>query len=167
MHPTAAAVHTFSVSKAHKTQLHLSQKIITEDRLPEKVNRIADIDVAYTDELVIGAAHPYGCCFASHLGLAIGKPTVGVAKSRLFNEPKKIAGQEFLFQNDRVIGEVVTTKKGAKTVYVSAGHLISLGTAVKIGKKCVRNSRVPEPILQAHKIASEEKRKVQANRKTL
>jgi deoxyinosine 3'endonuclease (endonuclease V) len=58
MHPTAAAVHTFSVSKAHKTQLHLSQKIIAEGRLPEKVNRIADIDVAYTDELAIGAAHP-------------------------------------------------------------------------------------------------------------
>ena len=84
---------------------------------------------------------------------------MGVAKSRLFGEPEKIAGQEFLFQNDRVIGEVVTTKKGAKTVYVSVGHLISLGTAVKIGKKCVRNSRVPEPILQAHKIASEKSEK--------
>jgi deoxyribonuclease V len=225
MHPTTA-VHNFSVSKAHKTQLGLSQKIIAEDRLPEKVNRIAGVDVAYTDELAIGAAavldytslellerqtatcqakfpyiptllsfreippavacikklklqpdvllvdgqgaaHPYGCGFASHLGLAIGKPTVGVAKSRLFGEPKTIAGQEFLVQNDRVIGEVVTTKKGAKPVYVSVGHLISLGTAVKIAKQCVRNSRVPEPILQAHKIASEEKRQVQANRKTL
>ena len=217
MHPTTA-VHNFSVSKAHKTQLRLSQKIIAEDHLPEKVNSIAGVDVAYTDKLAIGAAavldyeslellelqtatceakfpyiptllsfreippavacikklklkpdvllvdaqgaaHPYGCGFASHLGLAIGKPTVGVAKSRLFGEPKTIAGQEFLFQKGQIIGAVVTTKKGAKPVYVSVGHLISLGTAVEIAKHCVRNSRVPEPILQAHTIASEERRK--------
>jgi deoxyribonuclease V len=114
-----------------------------------------------------GAAHPYGCGFASHLGLVIGKPTVGVAKSRLVGEPKSVAGREFLVRKGRVIGEVVTTKKGAKPVYVSVGHLTSLGTAVEIVKHCVRNSRIPEPILQAHKIASEEKRKVQAKRKTL
>jgi hypothetical protein len=31
----------------------------------------------------------------------------------------------------------------------------------------VRNSKIPEPLWQAHKIASEERRKVQADRKTL
>ena len=225
MHPTAA-VHKFSVSKAHEAQLCLSQKIVTEDRLPKEIKRIAGVDAAYTDEWAIGAvavldyeplellerqtatcrskfpyiptllsfreippavacikklrlqpdvllvdgqgvAHPYGCGFASHLGLVIGKPTVGVAKSRLVGELQTVAGQEFLVQNGRVIGEVVTTKKGVKPVYVSVGHLTSLGTAVEIVKHCVCNSRVPEPILQAHKIASEEKRKVQAERKTL
>ena len=114
-----------------------------------------------------GAAHPYGCGFASHLGLAVGKPTVGVAKSRLIGEPATAAGKEFLVQNGRIISEVVTTKKGVKPVYVSVGHLVSLGTAVEITKHCVRSSRIPEPILQAHKIASEEKRKVVAKRKTL
>jgi deoxyribonuclease V len=225
MHLTAA-VHKFSVSKAHEAQLRLSQKIVTEDRLPQNIKRIAGVDAAYTDEWAIGAvavldyesfellerqtatcrakfpyipallsfreippavacikklslqpdvflvdgqgaAHPYGCGFASHLGLVIGKPTVGVAKSRLIGESKTVAGQKFLFQKGRVIGEVVTTKKGAKPVYVSVGHLTSLGTAVEIVKHCVRNSRIPEPILQAHKIASEEKLKVQAKCKTL
>jgi deoxyribonuclease V len=225
MHPTAA-VHKFSVSKAHKAQLRLSQKIVTEDRLPQDIKRIAGVDAAYIDEWAIGAvavldyesfellerqtatcrakfpyiptllsfreippavacikklktqpdvflvdgqgaAHPYGCGFASHLGLAIGKPTVGVAKSRLVGESQTVAGREFLVQKGRVISEVVTTKKGAKPVYVSVGHLTSLGTAVEIVKHCVRNSRIPEPILQAHKIASEEKRKVQTKRKTL
>jgi deoxyribonuclease V len=225
MHLTAAA-YKFSVPKAHKTQLRLSQKIVTEDRLPQDIKRIAGVDTAYTDEWAIGAvavldyeslellerqtatcrvkfpyiptllsfreipptvacikklrlqpeiflvdgqgtAHPYKCGFASHLGLVIGKPTVGVAKSRLVGEPQTVEGQEFLVQKNRVIGEVVTTKKGAKPIYVSIGHLTSLGTAVEIVKHCVRNSRIPEPILQAHKIASEEKRKVQAERKTL
>jgi deoxyribonuclease V len=226
MHPTVATVHKFSVSKAHKTQLRLSHKVITEDLLPKKISRVAGVDVAYTDELAIGAvavldyeplellewqtatcrakfpyiptllsfreippavacikklrlqpdvllvdgqgaAHPYGCGFASHLGLAIEKPTVGVAKSRLFGEPKTIGEQVFLVQKGQIIGAVVTTKEGVKPVYVSVGHLISLGTAVEIAKHCVRNSRIPEPLLQAHKIAAEEKRKVQAKHKTL
>jgi deoxyinosine 3'endonuclease (endonuclease V) len=51
-------------------------------------------------------------------------------------------------------------------VYVSVGHLISLETAVKIAKQCVRNSKIPEPVLQAHKIASEERKRVQAKHKT-
>jgi deoxyribonuclease V len=114
-----------------------------------------------------GIAHPYGCGFVSHLGLAIGKPTIGVAKSRLFGEPTTIANQVFLVQKGKVIGAVVTTIKGVKPVYVSVGHMISLATAVKIAKHCVRNSRIPEPLLQAHKIAAEEKRKMNANRKTL
>jgi len=226
MYLTVAAVHRFSVSKAHETQLRLSQKIISEDRLPQRINYIAGADVAYAGELAIGAvavldyeslellelqtamcrvkfpyiptllsfreipptvacikklklqpdvlladgqgiAHPYGCGFASHLGLAIGKPTIGVAKSRLVGEPKTTAGQVFLVQKGQVISAVVTTKEGAKPVFVSVGHLISLGTAVKIVKHCARNSRIPEPILQAHNIASEEKRKVQAKHKTL
>src|SRR3989304_618604 len=207
MPPTLAAIHKFSISKAHETQLRLSQKI----------KRIAGVDVAYTDVLAIGAvavldyetlellewqtatsevkfpyiptllsfreippavaciknlkltpdvfladgqgiAHPYGCGFASHLGLAIGKPTIGVAKSRLSGEPTTIADQVFLVQKGQVIGAVVTTKEGVKPVYVSVGHLISLATAVKIAKHCVRPSRVPEPLLQANKIAAEEKR---------
>lgn len=226
MHPPFTAVHKFSVSKAHKTQLRLSHKIVTEDRLPKKVKRVAGVDVAYLDDLAIGAvavldydslellerqtakcqakfpyiptllsfreippavacikklrrqpdvllvdgqgaAHPYGCGFASHLGLVMEKPTVGVAKSRLVGESKTVAGQELLVQKDQIIGAVVTTKEGVKPVYVSVGHLISLGTAVKIAKHCVRNSKIPEPILQAHKIAAEEKRKVQEKRKTL
>ena len=220
MHPSFAVLHKFSVSKAHKAQSLLSRKIITEDRLPQKIKLVAGVDVAYIGGLAIGAvavldfeslelleqqtatseakfpyiptllsfreipaavacikklrmqpdvfladgqgiAHPYGCGFASHLGLAIGKPTFGVAKSRLIGEPTMIGDHAFLVLKERVIGAVVTTKEGAKPVYVSVGHLISLETAVKLTKHCARNSRIPEPILQAHKIASEERRKVQ------
>jgi deoxyribonuclease V len=202
-----ATLQNFSVSKAHKTQLLLSFKIIAEDCLPKNIRSVAGVDIAYADELAIGAvavldyeslellewqtatcqasfpyiptllafreippavacikklkkqpdvflvdgqgaAHPYGCGFASHLGLAIGKPSVGVAKSWLIGE------------HGRVLGAVVTTKENVKPVYVSVGHLVSLGTAVEITKHCVRNSRISEPILQAHKIAGEAKREV-------
>ena len=226
MHSDVATPYKFSVTKAHTAQLCLAQKIVTEDRLPKKITRVAGVDVAYTDESAIGAvavldfeslellerqtatcevkfpyiptllsfreippavacikklslqpdvlladgqglAHPYGCGFASHLGLAIGKPTIGVAKSRLVGEPTAIAGQVFLVRKGQIIGEIVTTKEGVKPVYVSVGHLISLRTAVEMTKHCVRNSKIPEPIWQAHKLASEEKMKTRANHKPL
>lgn len=103
-----------------------------------------------------GLAHPYRCGFASHLGLAIGKPTIGAAKSRLIGTPVESHGETFLVDQGEVIGAVVTTKQGAKLVYVSIGHMTSLETAVKIVKHCAK-SRIPEPLLQAHKLATEER----------
>jgi deoxyribonuclease V len=102
-----------------------------------------------------GMAHPRRCGFASHLGLVIGKPTVGVAKNRLFGKPVEMREDVFLVHDGQAIGSVVTTREGTKPVYVSVGHLISLETAVRIVKHCVRSSRIPEPLLQAHRIASE------------
>lgn len=105
-----------------------------------------------------GVAHPYGCGFASHLGLAIGKPTVGVAKSRLVGEFEQIDGKTFLIYEGKTVGAVVTTQEGEKSIYVSVGHLISLPTAVKIVKHCIRGDRIPMPLLEAHRVASERRR---------
>lgn len=110
-----------------------------------------------------GFAHPYKCGFASHLGLAIGRPTIGVAKGKLFGEVEggKVAGDlAFLIQEGEVIGAAVVTKRGSKPIYVSVGHMVSLETAVEIVNHCVRNNRIPEPILRAHEIATAEKRKI-------
>jgi len=110
-----------------------------------------------------GFAHPYHCGFASHLGLVLRKPTIGVAKSKLIGQVKtgKPKRDVNLIEHDRrIIGAAVTTKRGCKPVYVSVGHMISLETAIKIVKHCARNNRVPEPVLMAHSIATDEKRKI-------
>jgi deoxyribonuclease V len=101
-----------------------------------------------------GIAHPFRCGFASHLGIALGKPTIGVAKSRLLGEEAKISGRTFLVETDEVIGEVVETEQDAKPVYVSIGHMVSLESAVKIVKD-ISIRRIPEPTLQAHRLATE------------
>jgi len=109
-----------------------------------------------------GFAHPYHCGFASHLGLVISKPTIGVAKSRLIGQidedeaRKKIA---FLKHEGKIIGAQVVTKCGAKPVYVSVGHMMSLETSIKTTLHCTKDNRVPEPILAAHRLANVEKRK--------
>jgi deoxyribonuclease V len=109
-----------------------------------------------------GMAHPYRCGFASHLGLAVGKPTVGVAKSRLVGAPVEVAigGQVFLVDKGETVGAVVTTREGVKPVFVSVGHMVSLGTAVRIVKHCVRGVRIPEPLRFAHEIATAERLRV-------
>lgn len=106
-----------------------------------------------------GWAHPYRCGFASHLGLALKKPAIGVAKSRLIGQEVEEDGRKLLIDKGEVIGEVVTTKLGTKPNYVSIGHMISLETAVEIVKHCSK-SRIPEPLLQAHRIATKERNRV-------
>jgi deoxyribonuclease V len=103
-----------------------------------------------------GWAHPYRCGFATHLGLALGKPTVGAAKSRLIGEPAQRDGRTLLLDKGEVIGEVAATKPGCKPVYVSVGHMVSLQTAVAIVRHCAK-SRIPEPLRWAHKLATKER----------
>jgi deoxyribonuclease V len=106
-----------------------------------------------------GIAHPYRLGFASHLGLIIDKPTVGVAKSILCGKAEEMPDKGWapLIDRGELVGAAVVTKAARKPVYVSVGHKISLERAIEIVKHCTRTNRIPEPILTAHKIANEEK----------
>jgi deoxyribonuclease V len=108
-----------------------------------------------------GIAHPYRLGFASHLGLILDKPTIGVAKSILCGEPGERTGEGWvpLIDGGEIVGAAVVTRTGRKPVYVSVGHKVSLERAIEIAKHCVHADRIPEPILVAHKIANEQKRK--------
>lgn len=110
-----------------------------------------------------GFAHPYRCGFASHLGLVIGKPTIGVAKHKLIGKTESAHPEKaiaFIKRNGEVIGVAITTRRGSKAVYVSVGHMVSLDTAIKIVRHCTSANRVPEPIAKAHEIATAAKRKI-------
>lgn len=113
-----------------------------------------------------GIAHPYRLGFASHLGLMIDKPTIGVAKSILCGEVENMNDKEWapLIDRGEIVGAAVVTKAGRKPMYVSIGHKVSLERAVEIVKHCIRNHRIPEPILTAHKIANYEKGKYRKSR---
>jgi len=103
-----------------------------------------------------GWAHPRRCGFASHLGLALGKPTIGAAKTRLVGQRIEIGRQTLLVDKTEVIGAEITTVTNEKPIFVSVGHMVSLETAVEIVKHCSKR-RIPEPILLAHKLATRER----------
>ena len=117
-----------------------------------------------------GFAHPYRCGFASHLGLVLNKPTIGVAKAILVGKVERTKGEgdvSFIHDKEEVIGAQIISKRRLKPIYVSVGHMISLGTAIEIVRRCTLHNRLPEPILQAHRIATAEKRKVNISTATV
>ncbi|MCS7134360.1 MAG: endonuclease V [Candidatus Pacearchaeota archaeon] len=98
-----------------------------------------------------GIAHPRGLGIASHFGVMVEKPTIGIAKSIDYGNEKE---NKVYDPKGKIIAEKVLTKKGAKPIYVSVGHMISLETAVKITKKCTKEPhKFPEPLVEARKFA--------------
>jgi deoxyribonuclease V len=104
-----------------------------------------------------GIAHPRRIGLAAHIGLYLGVPTIGCAKSRLigeYDEPPLEAGNYAeLKDKGEVIGAVVRTKTGVKPVFVSIGHMIDLASAIKWTLACCRGFRLPEPTRRAHMTA--------------
>jgi deoxyribonuclease V len=105
----------------------------------------------------VGIAHPRRLGIASHLGLILGVPTIGCAKSVLtgiYEEPGSEPGLvSYLYdRSDREekIGAALRTKRGVKPVFISPGHLITLEESIEIVRKCVVRHRLPEPTRRAH-----------------
>lgn len=101
-----------------------------------------------------GIAHPKGLGLASHMGVVLGKPAIGCAKSRLigrYSEPGWTKGSRSdLRAGGRVVGAVVRTKTGVKPVFVSPGHLTDIHTSTEVVLNCSRGYRLPEPTRVAH-----------------
>src|SRR5262249_25848603 len=94
-------------------------------------------------------AHPRRIGLAAHLGLWLGLPRLGCAKSRLigtFKEPAEAAGSiSPLTDADEQVGYVVRTKRKVKPVFVSPGHRIDHASAVRVVLATGGGYRVPEP----------------------
>jgi deoxyribonuclease V len=210
----------FSVEKAHAAQLRTSKHVIRRDILPEKIDYIAGVDVAYTARFSIGAVavldyqslsliesetakvttkfpyiptllsfreippslaaieklrfqpdvflvdgqgimHPYRLGFASHLGIILGKPSIGTAKNPLTGQVRQFGREGWapIMDAGDTVGVALLTKNNAKPLYVSIGHMVSLEKAIGIVKHCTLSNRIPQPILHAHALATQEKRK--------
>jgi len=148
-----------------KTRFPYIPTLLSFREIPPTVLSVKKLQVQPDAYLVDGHgfAHPYRCGFASHLGLVLNKPAIGVAKGRLVGEVESVEVEKdvaFLRHEGEVVGATVTTKPGCEPVYVSVGHMVSLETAIKIVKHCARDNRIPEPILRAHELATREKRKI-------
>lgn len=107
-----------------------------------------------------GIAHPRRLGVASHLGLWLDLPTIGVAKSRLtgsHDEPGPERGDWTLLEDsraDEVIGAVLRTRAKVKPVFVSPGHRLCLATALDWVIACLSRTKLPEPTRLADRLAS-------------
>ena len=99
-----------------------------------------------------GVAHPRRLGLASHLGLLLGAPTIGVAKNLLCGKVEDNGNDRWkpVIHKHETVGAAVFTRPNAKPVYVSIGHKVSLDTAREIVLHCAMKYRIPEPLRTAH-----------------
>ena len=102
-----------------------------------------------------GVAHPRGLGVASLFGVMLDVPTIGVAKSILVGQVEGELGaapgaQAPLVWQGRQIGVALRTRRGANPVYVSAGHRVSLATALDWVLRTGLGHRLPAPTRAAH-----------------
>ena len=110
-----------------------------------------------------GILHPRKMGIASHFGVLLNIPTIGVAKSLLTgrcdgNPEKKREGKIFL--NSELVGFYFkANRKVRKPVYISSGHKVLPEEAFQI-VKIYSKFRVPEPLRLAHTLATEKRREM-------
>jgi deoxyribonuclease V len=104
----------------------------------------SDVDILMVDGF--GVNHPRRCGIATHIGVKLDMPTIGVGKSFLCGE---ICG-DYICQSGERVGKMVYSAGSKRPVYVSSGHKISLDTAVEVVEHCIRTGRQPEPTRLAH-----------------
>lgn len=105
-----------------------------------------------------GIAHPRRFGLACHLGVLLGLPTIGCAKSRLtgtYFMPSDAKGDWTpLSDRSEIIGAVLRTRKGARPLFISPGNRVDLPSALDWVIQCGRGYRLPEPTRLAHQAAS-------------
>ena len=105
-----------------------------------------------------GIAHPRRLGIASHVGLFLDLPSIGVAKTRLTGEhgraPAGKGDWTPLTDGEETIGAVLRTRVNVKPLYISIGHRVSLETALHYVMACVTRYRLPETTRWAHRLAS-------------
>lgn len=96
-----------------------------------------------------GILHPRRMGIASHLGLNLNKSTIGVNRNLTLG---KVEQGKIIYDNE-IHGFEITTREHANPVYVSPGHLITLGAALDLITKTIRYPhKLPEPLHLAHKL---------------
>jgi deoxyribonuclease V len=103
-----------------------------------------------------GILHPLKCGLACYAGVSLDVVTIGVAKNKLCGTQKNDNTIEW---NNETVGYAFTVNSRIKNpVFISPGHMISLQTSINIVKK-MSKFKQPEPLRQAHKLATETLRK--------
>ncbi len=103
-----------------------------------------------------GVLHPRRIGIASHLGLALNVPTIGVQDALHFGT---VQDGKVLVDGE-VLGFEIKTKEFSNPLFISPGHNVSVDTVLKIiPQTIVHPHKLPEPLHLAHKLGRKITRK--------
>jgi len=103
-----------------------------------------------------GINHPRNAGLATHIGVALNVPTIGITKKILCGkavEPSNVGETSPLVYMDQTVGWLLKSSQKSKAIVVAPGHRISLESSISIVKYCLRGHKLPEPARLAHEYA--------------
>lgn len=105
-----------------------------------------------------GVLHPHGMGIASHVGVKLDIPTIGVAKSLLCGTVKKELNSVGDYSEVEYEGNVIgyafrSSSRSKKPIYISPGHKVSFDTTLDVVRRFCKH-KIPEPIREAHTLAT-------------
>ncbi len=110
-----------------------------------------------------GINHPRNAGLATHIGVALDVPTIGITKKILCGkgvEPSNVGETSPLVYMDQTVGWLLKSSQKSKVIMVAPGHRVSLESSISIVKSCLRGHKSPEPSRLAHEYANMCKREL-------
>ncbi|SNY79971.1 deoxyribonuclease V [Enterobacter sp. CC120223-11] len=105
-----------------------------------------------------GISHPRRLGVASHFGLLVDVPTIGVAKKRLCGKFEPLSAEPGalspLIDKQEQLGWVWRSKARCNPLFIATGHRVSQDRALAWVQRCTRGYRLPEPTRWADAVAS-------------
>jgi len=109
-----------------------------------------------------GINHPRRAGIATHVGVVLDVPTIGITKKLLCGsgeEPVEVDEASPLLFETRKVGWLLKSIKRGRAIIVAPGHRVSLESSLSIVRSCLRGHKLPEPARLAHLYANEEKKR--------
>jgi deoxyribonuclease V len=102
----------------------------------------------------MGIAHPRRIGIASHLGLILGKPTIGCGKTLLCGRYSDLDEEKGstapLVDDGETIGVALRMRTSKNPMFISPGHLADIVSSAALVLRCAPRFRLPEPVRLAH-----------------
>ncbi len=99
-----------------------------------------------------GLSHPRALGIATHIGLVLDKPSIGVAKKKLYGTVRRIGDREYLEAHGHLVA--IITKHLGQELYISIGYKIRLEDAYKITMMLMDNQhKLPLPTALADQLS--------------
>ncbi len=110
-----------------------------------------------------GINHPRRAGIATHIGVALDVPTIGITKKILCGtgeQPKEVGEANPLVYEGKNVGWLLKSNKRSRAIVVAPGHRVSLESSLSIVKTCLRGYKLPEPAKLAHEYVNELKKEL-------